>query len=323
MSDVISVIREAVLGTSGLGGVLRFNALYAGSFETEDNKPDLPAISEAVNHAFPPDQAKTIMAAVVNRLGILPKISMPVMQPAQETNATVPAAKNSGSGSEDGATAFAKYFNVDPGNVKDIVSEARKMRLALGKPILMPPGLPADSTAVPGIAASKDVTEIMTGKRTEKTAENPLAAPERTIVNHPAAPEPVKSPAVAVMRKPRAITEPVSEIDREIEQFAYGQTAYSSIDIIDFIRYMKDKGYSFEKCILLKKLKVKIEERKKEARSTIEKEVEGIFKGAQAPTEPDISGLIWRLKETGLVFEDEDVRRIVRVANLRRAQESL
>ena len=124
-------------------------------------------------------------------------------------------------------------------------------------------------------------------------------------MDRPSVPEPVKSPAVAITIKPQAIAEPVSEIDREIAQFAYGQTAYSSIDIIDFIRYLKDKGYSFEECIVLEKIYVKIEERKKEARSTIEKEVEGIFKGAQAPFEPEIIGLIEHLKETGLVFEED------------------
>jgi hypothetical protein len=46
------------------------------------------------------------------------------------------------------------------------------------------------------------------------------------------------------------------------------------------------------------------------------------FKGADA-AEPDISGLIGHLKETGLVFEDEDVRRMARVVALRRAQKSL
>ena len=323
MSDVMRVIREAILGTSGLGGELRFNALYAGSFETEDDRPDLPSIIEAVSHAFPPEQAETIMAAVGKKLGNSPHVPMPVTQPAKETKATIPAVENHESGSQDGTTAFAKYFNVDPGNVRDIVSEARRVRLALGKTIVMPPGLPADSMAESGIATGNAAADSKAEKTIKKTADKAIEVQDRATVDQQAVPDPVKPPAIAVMSKPRAIAEPVSEIDREIEQFAYGQTAYSSIDIIDFIRYMKDKGYSFEECIVLEKIYVKIEERKKEARSAIEKEVEGIFKGAQAPAEPDISRLIGHLKETGLVFEDEDVRRMARVVALRRAQKSL
>jgi hypothetical protein len=315
MSDAISIIREAILGTIGLGGVLRFDALYAGSFETEDNRPDLPAISGAINHAFPQEQAEIIMATVTMKLGNTPQASMPAAQPAQKGKTTVPAFDNHESSNQVGTPAFMKYFNADPNVVQDIVSEARRIRLAMGKTIVMPAGLPAESTADLFIAGSKAPAE--------KAVEIPRASPQVTTINRPTVPEPVKSPTVTAVSKPGPVAKQVSEIDREIEQFAYGHTAYSSIDIIDFIRSMKDKGYSFEDCIVLEKIYVTIEERKKEAQYTIEKEVEGIFKGAQAPFEPEIIGLIEHLKETGLVFEEVDVRRMIRVAALRRAQESL
>jgi len=199
------------------------------------------------------------------------------------------------------------------------VNEARRLRLAMGKTIVVPTDLPAESPADTGVDASNAAAEIPVEKTMEKVVEKPVAAPDITTADHPVAPAPLKKPDAGILSKPRAIEEPISEIDREIEQFAYRQTAYSSIDILDFIRYMKDKGYSFEECMVLEKIYVKIEERKKQARSTIEKEVEGIFRSAQAPGEPDIIGLVRRLRETGLVFEEEDVRQMTRIAALRRA----
>jgi hypothetical protein len=311
MSDVIGVIREAILGTCGLGGVLKFNALYAGSFETKDGGVDLPAINEAICKTFPPDQALAIMVAVTKKLGILP--SLPVL------SAAAPAAESPQGNVTGGTVDLAKYFNADLNSVRDIVAEGRRMRLAMGKPMAALQGRPADD----GVTAGKAVTEAAAEKKTEKSPEILWKAPGMTITDRPAAPGPDKTPDPATLIKPQPVKEPVPEIDREIQQFAYRQTAYTSIDIIDFIRYMKDKGYSFEECIVLEKIYVKIEDRKKEARSAIEKEVEGIFDGAQAPAEPEISRLIGRLRENGLVFEEDDVRRLARVAALRRAQESL
>jgi hypothetical protein len=86
---------------------------------------------------------------------------------------------------------------------------------------------------------------------------------------------------------------------------------------MDFIRYLKDKGYSLQEYIVLEKIYVTIEERKKEAIFAIEKEIEGLLTAKQSPGEPDIQGLLQRLSEAGLVFEEEDVRRMIRGAVLR------
>ncbi len=133
------------------------------------------------------------------------------------------------------------------------------------------------------------------------------------------APAPADPAAAAVLRPPRIIAEPASAVDEEVRRFVYGRTAYTSIDIMDFIRYLKDKGYSLQDYIVLEKIYVTIEERKKEARFAIEQEIEGLIDAIQAPGESDIRGLLRRLCEAGLVFEEEDVRRMIRGAALRRA----
>ncbi len=177
MSDVISVIREAILGTCGLGGVLKFNALYAGSFETKDGGADLPAINEAICKTFPPDQALAIMVAVTKKLGILP--SLPVL------GAATPAAGSPQGNGTDGTAALVKYFNADPNSVRDIVAEGRRMRMAMGKPMTALPGRPSDN----GVTAGKAATETGAEKKTEKGVEILWKAPGVTIADSPAIPE--------------------------------------------------------------------------------------------------------------------------------------
>jgi hypothetical protein len=138
------------------------------------------------------------MAAVGKKLGNSPHAPMPVTQPAKETKATIPAVENHESGNQDGTTAFAKYFSVDPGNVRDIVSEARRVRQALGKTIVMPPGLPADSMAESGIATGNAAADSKAGKTIKKTADKAIEVQDRATVDQQAVPDPVKPPAIAV-----------------------------------------------------------------------------------------------------------------------------
>jgi hypothetical protein len=313
MSNVEEILRESIEDKCGLGGLMRFNALYTGGFETADGRPDLAGISAAVNGAFPEEQAAAIVAAVMKKL-----------ESGRQPSKSHAAAKAGAPGNEgqEAPHAFAKYFDVDPNHVRDIVNEARRLRAAMGKsmPSQWAPHSDkvvvnkAPETDAPAEAAlAEKVTEIKTaGKERAKTPEAVKPLPQK-------APVPPVRQAEIRPRPARVIAEPLSAIDEEIRQFAYGRTACTSIDIIDFIRYLKDKGYSLQEYIVLEKIYVTIEERKKEARFAIEKEIEGLIDARQAPEESDIQGLLRRLSEAGLVFEKEDVRRMIRGAVLRRA----
>jgi hypothetical protein len=311
MSNVEEILRESIEDKSGLGGLMRFNAIFTGSFETADGTPDLPGISTAVNSAFPADQAAAILAAVSRKLesGRKPRKghAAVLLETPEDAGRTVPQ-------------VFAKYFDVDPNNVRDIVKEARRMRAAMGKSMPSQWAPHADKaimgegreTDVPAeIALVEKVTEIKTTvEERAKTPDIKRTWPEKASPARPVAVAP---------RPPRVKVEPLSPADEEIRQFVYGRTACTSIDIIDFIRYLKDKGYSLQEYIVLEKIYVTIEKRKKEARFAIENEIEGLIGTIQAPKEPDIRRLLRRLNEAGLVFEEEDVRRMVRRAVLRRA----
>ncbi|OPY29103.1 MAG: hypothetical protein A4E28_01090 [Methanocella sp. PtaU1.Bin125] len=323
MSDELSVIREAILGTSGLGGVLKFNALYNGSFETESGKPDLPAIQEAISHAFPPEQAVIIMTRVAKKLGGSPGTILAAAVRANQAGTPAIATESQAGNNTEGSTTFARYFDADPGQVRDIVCEARRIRLAMGKPVTESTGASGDGAADTSLHAPVTAAEATVEKTMDTALEVAPATPDVRAAASPVSPGPGRAEPCTIPVRPREAADTEPDIDREIRQFAYGQTAHSSMDIIDFIRYLKDKGYSFEESIALEKIYVRIEERKKEDRSAIEKEVEGLFYGARAPPEQDICDLIERLRESGLVFEEMDVRRLVRVAALRRAQDSL
>ncbi len=68
MNNVEEILCESIEDKCGLAGLMRFNALYTGGFETADGRPDLAGISAAVNGAFPEDQAAAIVAAVTKKL---------------------------------------------------------------------------------------------------------------------------------------------------------------------------------------------------------------------------------------------------------------
>jgi hypothetical protein len=306
MNYIEEILCESIEDECGLAGHMRFNALYSCSFETADGQPDTAGIRAAVNGAFPEDRAAAIMAAVTKKL-----------DQAGKFRKNQPPAPAEG---QDGSQVFAKYFNVDPNQVRDIVHEARRLRSAMGKSMPSQWAPHSDKgvvTPAPGTEArveaalTEKVTEIKIAveERTTPVAEKPL--PEK-------APTPADPPAPVVLRPPRIIVEPASAVDEEVRRFVYDRTAYTSIDIMDFIRYLKDKGYSLQDYIVLEKIYVTIEERKKEARFAIEQEIEGLFDVKQAPGESDIRGLLRRLCEAGLVFEEEDVRRKIRGAALRR-----
>ena len=283
MSNVEDILRESIESKCGPRGLMRFNAVCPGSFGIADCTQDLPGICEAINNAFPADQAAAIVATVREKLET-------GGQPSQCQVEVTASAGSPGGESQDVPPVFARYFNVDPKHFRDIVNEARRMRAAMGKST---PSQWAPHEGNVAVAVAPEVKAPAENAAIDMAAGTPL--PEKALA----------PPA-------RVIPEPISAIDGEIAKFAYGSTAYSSIDIMDFIRYLKDKGYSFQEYIVLEKIYVTIEKRKKQGRSAIEKEVEGLIDATQAPAEPEIRGFFGQLSEAGLVFEEEDVRRMIR-----------
>lgn len=307
MNYIEEILCESIEDKCGLAGLMRFNAFYTGGFETADGRPDLAGISAAVKDAFPEDQAAAIVAAVTKKL-----------EKDRKSGKKRPAAPAEG---QEGPQLFAKYFNVDPNHVRDIINEARQLRAAMGKSMPSQWAPHSDRVVVSQAPEAKAPVEAALAKKVTEikiAVEEQATLPEAEKCLPGKAPVPADPPAAAALRPPRIIAEPASAVDEEIRRFVYGRTAYTSIDNMDFIRYLKDKGYSLQDYIVLEKIYVTIEERKKEARFAIEQEIEGLIDAIQAPGESDIRGFLRRLCEAGLVFEEEDVRRRIRGAALRR-----
>jgi hypothetical protein len=305
MSDVEEILRDSIQDKCGMGGLMKFNALYTGGFETTDGKPDLAGISAAVSGTFPADQASAIMDAISRKLEA---------DGHPEKRHRVAHAESQHGEILEVPAAFAKYFNADPNHVRDIVNEARRMRAAMGKATPTQWAPHSDKVIV---AAEPEKCAPAEATIAEKVAEIGNAVSGGTNARETATPQPVRPPVVQPGLA--AHTEaPLSDLDREIREFAYVTKDCTSIDIMDFIRCLKDKGYSLQEYMVLEKIYVTIEERKREARFAIEKEIEGLIDATQAPGESEIRGLLRRLGEAGLVFEEEDVRRMIRSAVLRR-----
>lgn len=301
MSDVEEILRESIEDHCGTGGLMRFNVLYTGSFDTADGRPDLATIGAAVSEAFPADQAAAIMAEVTKKL----KASRQTAKIHAAARAETPAA-----GGQIALTDYARRFTADTGHAWDIINEARRIRAAMGKPVpscwSSCPGWTIPSPAPEGNAPACTM-DAVAGREKAPGAGKPFTgyAPDAWTE---AGPQPASIKAT-----------PLSGLDHEIRQFVYGTTHCTSIDILEFIWYLKGKGYSLQEYIVLEKIYITIEERKKKSRFIIEKEIEGLIDPMQAHEEPDIQGLLRWLREAEHIFEEDDVRRMVRDAVLRRA----
>ncbi|WP_424358028.1 hypothetical protein [Methanocella sp. MCL-LM] len=109
----------------------------------------------------------------------------------------------------------------------------------------------------------------------------------------------------------------VDPIEREIAGFVYGRNTFTSLDILDFTRYLKSKEYSFQECIVLEKVYEKIEQRKKEEKIVLEQRIAGLISQNPAPKAHEISSFIERLNDLIVADDRHEVQRMIRDAMLR------
>lgn len=109
----------------------------------------------------------------------------------------------------------------------------------------------------------------------------------------------------------------IDPVDREITGFVYGRNTYTSVDILDFTRYLKSKSYSFQESIVLEKVYEKIEKRKKEERLSIEQRITAFVLDNPAPQEPKIASFIDELSKNNVTCDRQEMRRMLRDAVLR------
>jgi hypothetical protein len=130
-------------------------------------------------------------------------------------------------------------------------------------------------------------------------------APKVSIVK-PMKPEPVR----------RALTR--EELDAEIGRFADAASAYTSVDIMDFIRYLKDKGYQFQENSVLENVYTLLEERKSRERAVLMADIQTFLDSMPWPAESEVSAYIERKKYEGIICEASEIKRMILVEMIRK-----
>jgi hypothetical protein len=183
---------------------------------------------------------------------------------------------------------LAKYLETDAGDVRDIINEARRIRMSMGKPI---------PTKVPEFPE-------------EGTRKKP-----------PAPPEPER-PKISLVAPFVAAKKPVElnpdTMEAEVKKFVMVRKAYTSVDIMDFIRYLKDKGYHFQENIVLENVYTRLEERKSMERAALMADIMNFLTHLPWPTESEVSAFIEMKKREGIMCDSSEIKRMILVEMIRK-----
>ncbi len=272
MGEIGIKLQSAILYVAGIEGLDKFSragyVMKALKVLLPDGSIDLPKLKNMLLDVFPEEQASAIADNVIANHGL--------------ELATIVA--------EDGPSEdnLAKYLATDAGDVRDLINEARRIRLAMGKP-------------VPGMAP-----------QVKLHAEPPEVRPAFVVPEKPS----ISLVAPFVPEKP-AVSGP-GTVEAEIRKFVMARTAYTSVDIMDFIRYLKDKGYHFQENIVLENVYTWLEERKSGERAALMADIAGFLELLPWPTEEDVSAFIERKRSEGIMCEAPEIKRMFLVEMIRK-----
>jgi hypothetical protein len=253
MGDFSTIIQNAIEDVAGREGLERFQKAWNGeeakSIVGPDGSLDLQALMGTLSSVFPDERASEIADRVL--------AGYAGMRPVE----------GDGKARDDAyADSLARYLDTDAGDMRGLLDEARRIRVAMGK-------------------ASR--------------AAEPIAH-----ATH--APEPREE-------DPGEIT-----LDEEVRKFVHSKKAPTSLDIMDFIRYLRDKGHPFQEKAILEKVYAEIEELKSLERAELVADIQAFLKGAPWPGEDEVSAYIERKKGEGVLCESAEIRRMVLAEMMRR-----
>ena len=107
-------------------------------------------------------------------------------------------------------------------------------------------------------------------------------------------------------------------LESEIQTFVEDRKAYSSVDIMDFIRYLKDKGYHFQENSVLESVYTWVEERKSRERALLLTDIQSFLNRMPWPTESEVSAYIDQKKSEGIMCESSEIKRMILVEMIRK-----
>ncbi len=293
MRDISTILQNAILFVAGNEGIARFNRAGHGNASREilrsDGSLDLPRLMNIMLDVFPEEQASAIADNVLAKYvetadeekNQVPIIEAPANKPKAEPESGVSYKDN-----------LAKYLETEASDVQDLINEARLIRIAMGKSA--PPKATVAQAAAPQEPGVSIVHPVMPAPETFENLKVPIR------------------PAPAAKDLGR------EALESEIAAFAEARKAYSSVDIMDFIRYLRDKGYHFQESSVLESVYTRIEERKSRERAALMADIQGFLGRMPWPTESEVSVYIEQKKSEGIVYEGAEIKRMILVEMIKK-----
>jgi len=316
MGEIGTILQNAILFVAGNEGLEKFSrAGYDTGSEKimhSDGSLDLPQLMNILLDVFPEEQASAITDTVLAKYVELSSEEQTKAQIAVEgRKLEVEAAAVADDGPyEDN---LAKYLATDASDVRDLINEARKIRLAMGKAVTVKvtaPQEPALEEPAPAAPAEKPFIQAEPEAQPISIVA-PTVPKMEAIKEAPALVTELKVPPPGVELSPEAM-------EAEVRRFVAARKAYTSVDIMDFIRYLKDKGYHFQENIVLENVYTWLEERKSRERAALMADILGFLERLPWPTENEVSAFIEQKKSDGVMCESSEIKRLILVEMIRK-----
>lgn len=337
MRDIGTILDNAILFVGGNEGIAKLNKAGYGSSARDlvhqDGSLDLPRLMNIMLDVFPEDQASAIVDI------ILAKYVELTDDEKKKPQAVAAEPVESGLSYEDN---LASYLETGASDVHDLINEARMIRVAMGKPVSPKATLHRGETlpvAETKLPESKAPVQVLPEPPRVSIVNPVIPEPAHTLKSPetPAisitVPEPAKETKAAPPRinidqftantRPSIPLPVVGELSQEaleaeMNAFAGERKSYSSVDIMDFIRYLKDKGYHFQENSVLESVYTWVEERKSRERATLLADIQSFLDRMPWPTENEVSAYIDHKKSEGIMCESSEIKRMILVEMIRK-----
>jgi hypothetical protein len=296
MGDIGTILRNAILYVAGNEGMDKFNKagydMGTRKIIHPDGSLDLQQLMNILLDVFPEEQASAIADNVLAMYVEIASEEQKKAQVAVEGKRVEiePSVEDDGPYEDN----LAKYLATDASDVRNLINEARKIRMAMGKTVMV------KVTAPP-----------------EPVYHEPVEKPPVHVV--PESPSiSLVAPIVPKKDEPAPIELSQETMEAEIRKFVMARKAYTSVDIMDFIRYLKDKGYHFQENIVLEYVYTWLEERKGRERAALMADILGFLERLPWPTENEVSAFIEQKKCDGVMCESSEIKRMILVEMIRK-----
>jgi hypothetical protein len=302
MSDIHVILQNSILYTAGIEGLARFNKAVkiesVSSIVGQDGSLDLSRLMNMLLDVFHEEQASSIMDNTLARYmeivneqqakeyAEIEAGNLEAAKPAETGPSVDNLVLQGGTAAVASAQAYAEdeiaeYFESDATEVRNLINEARRIRIAMGK-------------STPKISKKTDTPS-------------------------PATEEPKTPPPMDTIRKVSKSMSLSSEtLEAEINDII-GQSALVSIDPMDVIRHLKEKGYYFQENTVLEKVYSRIEERKNKIRDWILHDIQTFLENKTWPNEEDVVSYVKHIKDLGIVYDEAEIRRMILIEMIRKA----